>query len=251
MIKIECSDNLPFMKKIKSNTIDLIYCDILYGTGKDFGDYKDLKAIRKIINEHYIPRIKEMNRLLKETGTIYLQMDFHISHWIRMILDDIFGYDNFMNEVIWRIGWVSGFKGKGKCFVRNHDTILMYVKDRASYKFNKLMLLKTGKIRGTNILIADKEYPIEDTWNCSEHDKLDSNMIKSFSKEKGYPTQKPLELIERIIKSSSDENDLVADFYLGSGTTAVACKKLNRNFIGCDINKMAIVIAKERVNKCS
>jgi DNA modification methylase len=249
MIKIKCLDNLLFMKDIKSNSIDLIYCDILYGTGKDFGDYKDLKPIKIDIDNHYAPRIKEMYRILKKTGTIYLQMDYHINHWIRLIMDDIFGYNNFLNEIIWRIGWVSGFKGKGKSFVRNHDTIFSYIKNKNEYTFNKLLLLKNGKIRNSNILVTDKEYPIEDTWNCSEHDKLDSNMIKSFSKEKGYATQKPLELLERIIKSSSNEGDLVADFYLGSGTTAIVCKKLNRNFIGCDISKKAINIANRRLRQ--
>ena len=101
MIDIRLSDNLNLMAEIEDNTVDLIYCDILYGTGRKFADYQDLKPKREIIEEHYIPRIKEMHRILKDTGSVYLQMDYKISHWIRCILDDVFGYSNFINEIIW------------------------------------------------------------------------------------------------------------------------------------------------------
>jgi site-specific DNA-methyltransferase (adenine-specific) len=100
-MRIECGDNLEFMKSIEDNSLDLIYCDILYGTGRKFSDYQDLKPIKSDIEEHYIPRLKEMYRILKDTGTIYLQMDTKINHWIRCIMDDIFGYDNMRNEIIW------------------------------------------------------------------------------------------------------------------------------------------------------
>jgi site-specific DNA-methyltransferase (adenine-specific) len=97
---IVCQDNLEFLKNLPDNHIDLIYSDILYGTGRKFSDYQDLKPIKKDIEEHYIPRIKEMRRVLKETGTIYLQMDTKISHWVRCIMDDIFGYEMMRNEII-------------------------------------------------------------------------------------------------------------------------------------------------------
>ena len=100
-LDLRCCDNLELMEEIQDNTIDLIYCDILYGTGKNFMDYKDLYPMREIIESHYIPRIKEMHRILKETGSIYLQMDSRISHWVRCILDDVFTYGNFRNELIW------------------------------------------------------------------------------------------------------------------------------------------------------
>ena len=99
-----CMDNLELMKQIDDNSIDLIYCDILYGTGKKFKDYKDLKPQKDIIEEFYIPRIKEMYRILSDTGSIYLQMDYRISHWIRCIMDDLLGYENFRNEIIWKYG---------------------------------------------------------------------------------------------------------------------------------------------------
>ena len=99
MIDIRLSDNLELMAEIKDNTVDLIYCDILYGTGRKFDDYQDLKPKREVIEEHYIPRIKEMHRILKDTGSIYLQMDTKVNHWIRCILDDVFNYSNFQNEI--------------------------------------------------------------------------------------------------------------------------------------------------------
>ena len=102
--KLYNCDNLELMSIIPDNTIDLIYCDILYGTGRKFKDFQDLKPIRSEIEDHYIPRLKEMHRILKNTGSIYLQMDAKINHWIRIIMDDIFGYNNFRNEIIWCYG---------------------------------------------------------------------------------------------------------------------------------------------------
>ena len=127
-------DNLELMKTIESNTIDLIYCDILYGTGRKFTDYQDLKPIRSEIESHYLPRIKEMHRILKPTGSIYLQMDTKINHWIRCIMDDVFGYDNFVNEIIWN--YKTGGASK-KYFPRKHDNIFLYTKTK-KYTFNKL-----------------------------------------------------------------------------------------------------------------
>lgn len=264
MIKIQVSDNLSFMKKIESNTIDLIYCDILYGTGNNFGNYKDLKPNKKDIENHYIPRINEMYRILKETGSIYLQMDQYINCWIKLILDDIFGIKNLKREIIWNINCLSGFKTKANNWIRGHDTIYFYTKSK-SYTFNKQYmphkqeyLNRFNKIdsnsekyfdgRGKKRYLKDvikKGKAIGDVW-----DDIQSFQQICTSKERvNYSTQKPLKLVERIIKSSSNENDLVADFYLGSGTTAVACKKLNRNFIGCDINKEAIEITNKRLQK--
>ena len=108
-------DNLELLLSQPDESVDLIYCDILYGTGKDFMDYKDLYPMREIIEEHYLPRLKEMHRVLKSTGSIYLQMDYRIEHWVRCMMDDIFGYGNFRNQIIWsyRIQGVSKKKNIG------------------------------------------------------------------------------------------------------------------------------------------
>lgn len=239
-MRIECQDNLNFLKTIESESVDLIYSDILYGTGRKFTDYQDLKPDKKIIEEHYIPRIQEMYRVLKSTGTIYLQMDTKINHWIRCIMDDIFGYDNFRNEIIWHYNTAPR---KKLDFGKRHDIILRYTKSD-SYKFNP--------IREPYSLTAPRGYEKEKYYHPEGKvigDVWQMNILGQNDKKErvGYDTQKPIDLVKRIIQASSDENDLVADFYLGSGTTAVCCKQLNRNFIGCDINSRAIELTWDRL----
>ena len=230
MIELHCIDNLELMKTIEDNTVDLIYADVLFGTGRKFKDYQDLKPIRSEIEAHYIPRIKEMHRILKPTGSIYLQMDTKINHWVRCIMDNIFGYSNFRNEIIWKYGLG---RSSDKQFGKRHDVILFYSKSNF-YTYNKQLEEATSqRMKG--------EYKnMSDVW-------IDIPNINNMAKERiGYDTQKPKALIERIIKASSNEGDLVADFYMGSGTTAEVCKDLNRNFIGCDINPRAVEISKSR-----
>jgi len=266
-----CSDNLELMKTIESNTIDLIYCDILYGTGRKFNDYQDLKPIRSEIEIHYLLRLKEMHRILKPTGSIYLQMDTKINHWMRCIMDDIFGYSNFRSEIVW------GYNGRQKYnplrFQGKHDVILFFAKT-INHKLNDIKIEwereSRLKIMRRKILIDDSgiEYFIDNRGvaNGSPKKKVilsdylskggslsdlwcDISMVLGTDSQKnGYDTQKPKALIERIIKSSSNAGDLVADFYLGSGTTAEVCKDLNRNFIGCDINPRAVEITLQRLN---
>ena len=121
-------------------------------------------------------------------------------------MDAIFGMSNFRNEIVWRIGWVSGFKTQKVGWIRNHETLLYYLKSRKAIDtFNKEYLpYPKGYTRRDGKEPTGKGFPIEDTWNCSVGDVMDSIMIKSFSTEKlGYPTQKPLALLERIIKASS------------------------------------------------
>ena len=239
-------DNLELLLSQPDESVDLIYCDILYGTGKDFMDYKDLYPMREIIEEHYLPRLKEMHRVLKSTGSIYLQMDYRIVHWVRCIMDDIFGYGNFRNEIIWSYDWGGRVKNKWNS---KHDNIIFYTKtnkynlnpEKVDRKINeatkKRMLYKGAMIKD------DKTFPTC-VWNIPT--------INAMSKERnGYKTQKPKTLIERIIKASSNEGDTVADYYLGSGITAVVCKELNRNFIGCDINPKAIEITNARLDAVS
>ena len=268
MIDIRLSDNLDLMAEIKDNTVDLIYCDILYGTGRKFKDYQDLKPKREIIEEHYIPRIKEMHRILKGTGSIYLQMDYRINHWIRVIMDDIFGYNNFRNEIVWHYKKFS--QNNDKTFLTNHDNILFYSKNE-SYNFNTQYTIDEAKKKriskgffncgGKRILIYDwlkfdkykyNGYKFIDRTDDTPTKRTDDvfsdiMFLNSQHKERvGYDTQKPKALIERIVKASSNEGDLVADFYSGSFTTAEVCKDLKRNFIGCDINPNCLEKAKER-----
>lgn len=241
-MKIECKDNLEFMKSIEDNSIDVIYSDILYGTGRKFSDYQDLKPIKSDIEQHYIPRIKEMHRILKDSGTIYLQMDTKINHWLRCIMDDIFGYDKMRNEIIW---FYNTAPRKKLDFGKRHDVILRYTKSDI-YKFNppREPYSETAP-RGYE---KEKYYHPEgkvvgDVWQM--------NILGQNDKKErvGYDTQKPLSLVERIIKSSSDEGDLIADFYAGSHTTGEAALSLNRRYIGCDINPRSLEIGMKRLSK--
>jgi len=259
MIKIYNKDNLELIKEISDNTIDLIYCDVLYGTGRKFKDYQDLKPKREIIEKHYIPRIWEMHRILKNIGSIYLQVDTRINHWLRCIMDDIFGYSNFRNELIWHYNrWTA----TSRDFQRMHDSILRYTKSdkfifnqlfekyqETTLKYHKWEFDEEGKEfywkRGKSIepykIYKGEGVTLNDVWKIPQ--------IGPIGKERvGFTSQKPKALIERIIKASSNEGDLVADFYIGSGTTAVVCKELNRNFIGCDISEKAIEITKKRLS---
>ncbi|HNC59763.1 MAG TPA: site-specific DNA-methyltransferase [Leptospiraceae bacterium] len=240
--KIYCLDNLELLKTLPENSVDLIYSDILFGTGKNFGDFVDLLPEKKIVDEHYTERIYQMHRVLSASGTLYLHMDCKISHWIRLILDDVFGYKNFRNEIIWHY---NSAPRKKLDFGQRHDILLRYSKTD-SYKFNP--------IREPYSLSAPRGYEKEkyyhpegkvigDVWNINilgQNDKTE---------RVGYATQKPLALIERIVESSTDIGDLVADFYMGSGTTCVAAKKLGRYYIGCDSNPSACRIAETRLSK--
>ena len=252
MIELHCMDNLELMKTIEDNTVDLIYCDILYGTGRKFKDYQDLKPIRSEIEAHYIPRIKEMYRILKPTGSVYLQMDTRINHWMRCIMDDVFGYENFRNEISWRYKrWTLTSKNKWQ---NMHDVILMYGENNTVKEIREPILKpkKQNKNDGKGKSLRDENGNIEYHIQTDRivDDVWDIPFLNPTSKERiGYDTQKPKALIERIIKASSNEGDLVCDFYLGSGTTCEVALELGRRFIGCDINTRAIEITKERIKK--
>lgn len=256
MIRFENCDNLELLSSLPDNHIDLIYCDILYGTGRDFGEYKDIKPEKGEVNSHYAPRIKQMHRTLKDTGSIYLQMDTRINHWVRQIMDDVFGYEHFLNEIVWCYN-TQGYSSSK--YSSKHDVILFYSKTK-KYFFNaerirndrpsQSSIDRFGKEISKNGFYVDfkskkKVYELKGSLPL---DWVELSVLPSAHPENtGYPTQKPKALIERIIKASSNETDLVADFYMGSGTTAVVCQEQNRNFIGCDINHRAVEIARSRM----
>lgn len=240
-------DNLKLMKHIDINSIDLIYCDILYNTGKKFKDYNDNLGTPLQAVEWYRPRLIEMKMILKETGTIYLQCDYRLSHYLKVEMDDIFGIDNFRNEIIWC------YNGGGitkKQWNKKHDSILMYTcSDK--YMFNtqyqpyndnsakRLSNKHKGKDKSDRL---DVGTPMVDWWTDIKC------IVNPANKEYvDYNTQKPKELLERIIKASSNEGDVVADFFCGSGTALVVAKELGRQYIGCDINPKAIEISNQRL----
>ena len=263
--KVFCCDNLELLKRLPSSCIDLIYCDVLFGTGGNFGQYQDIKKKRQIIENFYLPRIRMIYKVLKKTGSIYLQCDWRITHYLRLMLDNIFNENNFQNEIIWFYYNAGGGASK-KHFKRKHQTILFYTKNSLLHTFNQARVRKkhideykcledkkgkfTWMIRpGTNRKVPNgvKNYLygyMQDVWYIP--------IINIDSKERRnnrYPTQKPIELLERIILASSNKGDIVADFFCGSGTTGVVCKRHNRKYLLCDNSEEAIKVTKERLRK--
>lgn len=200
-------------------------------------------------------RLQLMHALLADGGAIYVHVDPTIGPYVRLILDEIFGPTGFQREIVWRIGWVSGYKSAAANWVRNHDAILYYTKGRPAV-FNKEYLAHpVGYRRRKGTSRAGRGYPVEDVWNASAAEQaltgahsLDSIQIKSFSTEKtGFPTQKNESLLRRIVRASSNAGGLVADFFCGSGTTLAVADQLGRRWIGCDAGWRAIHTTRKRL----
>lgn len=241
-------DNLELLNKLDTECINLIYCDVLYGTGKKFKDYTDLQPDKNVIDNHYIPRIHEMKRVLAKNGTIYLQMDLRIVHWIRNLMDNVFGYENFRNQIV--VKFNIGGRGKRE-FAKKHDYIIVYTKSD-DFVFNDMDI----RIPYKSVISKKQDRP-----NITE-EKLKVGTIPTnvwddipsglkVKKQTDYYSEKHPKILERIIKASSNEGDLVADFYCGSGTTLDVAKSLNRCYLGCDINPNAVKISKQRLSKKS
>jgi len=256
------SDNLEFLRQLDSNFIDLIYIDPPFYSGVDYKEFSDVwKSLKDYLN-FMKPRIKEMHRVLKDTGSFYCHSDANAVFDLKPICDSIFGRDFFRREIIWNVGSVSGFKSQVKGWVRQHDTILYYTK-LDTYTFNKQYIPyreeyikkmfrykdENGRLyrkrRGGKQFLDEKPGNIVgDVW-----DDIFSFQTTTRSKEYlGYPTQKPEKLLERIILASSNQGDLIADFFCGSGTTLSVADRLNRKWIGVDNNSNAIELCKERLN---
>lgn len=225
-------DNLELLKQMDDNSVDLIYCDILYNTGRKFKDYDDNLGTPQQAMKWYRPRLIEMKRVLKDTGSIYLQCDYRLIHYLKIEMDNIFKVENFINEIIWKYG--LGGSGK-KSFSKKHDNILFYSKSK-DYIFNiQYEDATSNKLKGCKKKMID-------VWDIAN--------INNMAKERiGYDTQKPKELLQRIIKASSNKNDVIADFFVGSGTSLVVAKELGRNYIGCDINQRAVDITNKRLEE--
>lgn len=193
-------------------------------------------------------RLEIARELLSDDGSIYVHLDFNEVHYCKVLMDEIFGRENFQREIIWRIGWVSGYKTVAKNWIRNHDTILFYTKGNIS--FNKEYIpYPEGYVRRDGNAPEGQGYAIEDTWNCSEMDRLDSIQIKSFDQEKtGFLTQKNEALLRRIIFSATNEGDIVLDFCGGSGTTGATAHKMGRQYIMVEQMEAQITTILDRMN---
>jgi len=251
-------DNLDCMRRLSDASIDLIYADPPFKTGKvqergrDGHRFDDRwpGGIRDYVT-FLEPRFREMRRLLKPTGSIYVHLDWHAVHYVKVLLDEIFGYDNFLNEIVWsyRTGGVSA-----RWFGRKHDTILAYAKQIGRHTFH---VLRGGAFRTDGLNYDKKGRPYKQTKRGRLYfhpdgpaltDVWEIPFLSTVSLERtGYPGQKPLALLETIIRAASDPGDLVADFFCGSGTTLVAAKRLGRRWIGCDLSPRAVALTRRRL----
>ncbi|ENO3522445.1 site-specific DNA-methyltransferase [Campylobacter upsaliensis] len=275
---------LHSLKKKFANKVKLIYIDPPYNTGNDSFNYND-NFNHSTWLTFMKNRLEIAREFLSDDGVMFIQCDDNEQAYLKVLCDEIFGRENFVRQIIWRIGWVSGFKTTAK-IVRNHDTILVYAKNIESLELKKIYLtpqnyqerfndenrkkiieklLNFGinneeakkTMRFIETIGLPEKYPLETTWNCNQYDKLNSIAIVSYSGEKmskmlktdEFDGQKPEALLKRIIEISTNENDLVMDFFAGSGTTLAVAHKMKRRWIGIEQMEYIESITKERLKK--
>lgn len=199
------------------------------------------------------PRLVLMRELLSDHGSIYVHIDWHVGHYVKVLMDEIFGKENFVNEIIW---YYRRWNIASNQYATNHDTLMYYGKDKSNRVYNQLYIPKSEKSSAQGkswrsvigedgvrkSIMTDeptKGVPMPDVWDIS--------MINPVANERvGYATQKPEKILERIIKASSNEGDLVCDFFGGSGTTAAVAERLGRRWITSDIGKPATLVMRKR-----
>lgn len=270
MHKVYFGDNLPILRQLPSGSVHLIYIDPPFNTGKlqrrvqlrvtqsPQGDrrgfagrlYKTITLGTKTFADAFDdylsflePRLVEAYRVLAPTGTLYVHLDYREVHYVKVLLDIIFGRHKFLNEIIWAYDY--GGRPRRK-WPPKHDNILVYVKDPKAYTFNRDAVDRLPYLAPSLVGIekaARGKFPT-DTWWIT--------IVPTASKEKtGYPTQKPLALLKRIILASSNPGDIVLDFFAGSGTTGEAAYRLGRRFILIDSNPEALIVMAKRFESIS
>jgi site-specific DNA-methyltransferase (adenine-specific) len=264
-IRVVHSDNLPFIKTLHDESIDLIYIDPPFNTGR-LQERKTLKTVRDADGDRtgfggnrykttivgqtafvdtfaeYLdflqPRLKECLRLLKPTGSLFVHLDPHEVHYVKVVLDTLFGRKSFINEIIWSYDY--GGRSKSRWSAK-HDNILWYAKDPKSYTYNydaidRIPYLAPGLVGPVKAALG--KTPTDVWWHT---------IVPPGGKEKtGYATQKPLGIIRRIINVHTNPNDIVLDFFAGSGTLGHAAREAGRNSILVDENDQAIEVMKKR-----
>ncbi|MGG2409736.1 DNA methyltransferase [Helicobacter pylori] len=273
---------LHSLKKKFAKQVKCIYIDPPYNTGNDSFNYND-----NFNHSSWLVfmknRLEIAREFLSDDGSIYINLDYNEVHYCKVLMDEIFKRENFRSEIIWRMGFLSGYKTAAKKYIRNHDTILFYSKSD-NYLFNKtyienkdfLQLLTKNEVQNAfkkfsfpqekvddfltfiNHENRGEKYPLEDTWNSNKWDKLNSIAIDSSVSrvdetiaidDENFKGQKPESLIQRILEVSTNENDLVLDFFAGSGTTCAVAHKMKRRYIGIEQMNYIETITKERLKK--
>ena len=253
------NEDFLIKNKIKGK-VKLIYIDPPFATESDFKSDKGQKAYSdKTKGAEFVEFLRKRlivaRELLADDGSIFVHLDWKKAHYIKLVLDEIFKENNFRNEIIWRYGKMAN---ASKQFMKNHDSILFYSKtENTIFKNVKIVLDKPikrlarevvdGKLKnardekGNIKYIHVIERTIDDVWDDI------SRTMPASTEFIDYPTQKPEQLIRRVIEATTNEGDLVMDFFCGSGTTLAVAEKLNRRWIGCDIGKLAIYTTQKRL----
>ena len=259
-------ENLAALKSMPDESFQLIYIDPPFNTGRSqvrtnrssvssstgnlgFQGKRYEQVVKSVLSydddfaDYWAflePRLIEAYRLLHETGTIYLHLDYREAHYAKVLMDALFGRECFLNEIIWAYDY--GGKSKSR-WPAKHDTILVYVKNPAKYFFDSATVdrepyMAPGLV--TPEKVARGKLPTDVWWHT---------IVSPTGKEKtGYPTQKPLGILRRIISASSKPGDRVLDFFAGSGTTAQAAFELKRQFVVVDQNPESIEVITSRLN---
>lgn len=264
---IYLGDNLDILRTLPDVSVDFIYIDPPFNTGRTqkrtqlrtvrtedgggdrigFAGYSyrsealGSKAYRDIFDDFLgflAPRLEESYRLLKPHGCLYFHIDYREVHYCKVLLDEIFGRDSFLNEIIWAYDY--GGRSK-KRWPAKHDNILYYVKDPQNYTFNhdavKRIPYMAPGLAGPEKAARGK-FPTDTWWHT---------IVSPTGKEKtGYPTQKPEGILRRMLEASSNPGDMVLDFFAGSGTTGWVAAELGRDFILVDNNPEALEVMKKR-----
>ena len=258
-------DNLPILRSLESETVNLIYIDPPFNTGRTQGRTQ-IQTVRsengdrtgflgqryqtiELGHRQYLdafddylaflePRLIEAHRLLKPAGSLYFHIDYREVHYSKILLDQIFGRDCFLNEIIWAYDYGGRTKKK---WPPKHDNILWYAKTPDQYTFNineidRIPYMAPGLVGPEKA--ARGKLPTDTWWHT---------IVTTNGKEKtGYPTQKPLGVVNRIVRASSNPGDLVMDFFAGSGTVGESCLNLERKFILIDNNPQALEVMRKR-----
>ena len=247
------------------------YRELIVDVGGQVAD--TIQGLRKFLKETpmmtYLVmmaiRIVEMHRILKSTGSLYLHCDPSASHYLKIILDAVFGANNFRREIIWNLETASGFKSKVNGFIRGHDVILYYTKSPKKFVFNKIFqshkpeyikrFSKTDEQgrryrddrpgRRRQYLDTTEGVALTDVWS----DIMSFQQNSASTEQTGYPTQKPIELYRRIVTASSDKGHLILDPFCGCGTTLMAAEKEERRWIGIDLTYLSTGAVKLQIEK--
>lgn len=260
-------DNLTVLKQLPSRAFQMIYVDPPFNTGRtqrrqslrtvqsEDSDRVGFKGQRyktfKVKSTSYddifgdywaflLPRLEEGWRLLHETGTLYLHLDYREVHYAKVMLDELFGRDSFLNEIIWAYDY--GAKSSKK-WPTKHDNILVYVKDPSCYYFD------SGSVDREPYMAPGLVTPEKAKRGKLPTDVWWHTIVSPTGKEKtGYPTQKPEGIVRRMVQASSAEGDWVLDFFAGSGTLGAVAQNNRRRFVLIDANPEAIMVMRNRLN---